>query len=224
LSWSVKENFRIYSRDLQTLLNDLLEVGEITAIGIGIAGDVRNNKLYSSTNLPEWNEQNFAEILSNEFQCEVKVDNDAVVAAFGELYYGSGKELEEFLYITWGTGIGGAVVNNGENLSITKIDWDRYLENWENLCGGKSLSEKYGKELSEFGDSEWIEIFNIFESEIIKITDEFKINNIIFGGGATTKQKVRFYDLAERLKSKDINLITSVLNDDVGLYGGFALL
>lgn len=44
----------------------------------------------------------------------VAVDNDANAATLGEQCYGKAKDLQDFLFVTLGTGVGGGVVCNGK--------------------------------------------------------------------------------------------------------------
>lgn len=213
-----------FEQDTNKLLSEL-RGQDIEFIGIGLPGDVRQNILYSSNNLTEWEKVDLQNTFqSNGINAGVKVDNDGVVAALGEAVYGHGITIKDFLYITWGTGIGGATVLIDDNKpKVKKINWDKYFDKWEELCGGKSLLKRYGRDLAMLTDYEWEDIFKNFKDQFIQISDLLNNKNIVIGGGATSKQVNRFTLLSKELNEMGINLKVSQLGDDVGLYGGFAL-
>lgn len=88
---------------------------DVVAVGAGIAGLVRYPEgvfvwgpHVSGTNIP------IREILEEEFGVPAAVDNDANTAALAELHSGAAVGRSHALLITLGTGIGGAVIADGE--------------------------------------------------------------------------------------------------------------
>lgn len=84
------------------------------AVGIGIAGVVQDGGVVRHPpNLPGWTTVPLQHILEERTGRTVRVDNDANAAAMAEAVYGAGRERPTFLYVTVGTGIGGAIVRAG---------------------------------------------------------------------------------------------------------------
>ncbi|MFH1148761.1 MAG: ROK family protein [Pseudomonadota bacterium] len=88
--------------------------GPIVGIGIGIAGaiDHINGIVRFSPNLPGWDYVPLAEILSKKLGLPVFVDNDVNLIALGEKWLGAGRDYENFLCMTLGTGVGGGLILN----------------------------------------------------------------------------------------------------------------
>ncbi len=84
----------------------------IEGIGIGSPGVVSPKKgtVENPPNLPGWTKVHIGKILTKEFNIPTFVENDANVAAIGELIYGAGKDLDSFIMITLGTGVGGGII------------------------------------------------------------------------------------------------------------------
>lgn len=84
------------------------------AIGVGAPApmDMRRGLILNAPNLPHWNGANVTEELQAAFDCPVFLGNDANCAAVGELVYGW--QAQDFLYVTWSTGIGGGIVSGGQ--------------------------------------------------------------------------------------------------------------
>ena len=93
------------------LHNNILK---LHGIGIGSPGTVsiKNGIVENPPNLPGWKKINLGSIIKKEFNTNVHVDNDANTAAIGEMIFGAGKNIDSFVMITLGTGVGGGIVFN----------------------------------------------------------------------------------------------------------------
>lgn len=88
-------------------------------LGVGIPGLVdRDGMLRFAPNLLGANGTQVREELQDRLgdRALVRVDNDVNCAAVGECTYGAGRERRDVLFVTIGTGIGGAIVSEGRLL------------------------------------------------------------------------------------------------------------
>ncbi len=90
-------------------------VPEIKGVGIGWPGllSVDREQVILLPNIPTVYDLPVVDILKKEFpSLPVKIENDAKCATIGELYFGNIKDLDNFVLVTLGTGVGsGAVIN-----------------------------------------------------------------------------------------------------------------
>jgi len=88
---------------------------QISGIGIGSPGIVFEGVvLGGADNLNGWANVPLLEIFTEKFGLPVFVDNDANVMGIGEVIYGAARNCTDVIFITIGTGIGGAIVMNGQ--------------------------------------------------------------------------------------------------------------
>ncbi len=105
---------------LRVLMRQLLAQCNVTAqqvigIGLGVPGpvDFESAQLVNPPLMPEWDSFSIRDYLREEFSAPVFVDNDVNLMALGELWRLQG-ELQNFLVIKVGTGIGCGIVCHGE--------------------------------------------------------------------------------------------------------------
>jgi glucokinase len=95
------------------IVEELAEPG--SPVGVGAAGLVSHDgEILYSPNLPTVRQAPLQKALLSATHHPLVVDNDANVAARGEIEYGAARGRRHALLVTLGTGIGGALLLNGE--------------------------------------------------------------------------------------------------------------
>ena len=86
--------------------------GNCLALGVGMPGPADVSKRISrmAINLPDWIEVPLADWLEGETGLPTVLENDANCAGVGEQWLGAGQHFDDFLFLTLGTGVGGAII------------------------------------------------------------------------------------------------------------------
>lgn len=99
---------------------DFIKVNEIpldniVGVGIGCPGSI-NSKLgvCDYSNNLKWYDLKIVEILNKYINLPIKITNDANAATLGEYKFGVGKNYQNAIMLTLGTGVGGGVIINGK--------------------------------------------------------------------------------------------------------------
>jgi len=88
---------------------------QVEGIGMGTPGVVYNGVvLGGAENLDGWEDLDLSSIFSEVSGLLVFVENDANVMGLGESVYGAARDCTDVLFFTVGTGIGGAMIINGD--------------------------------------------------------------------------------------------------------------
>ena len=121
---------------------------EIEEIGIAIPGTVNKTEVIKSVNLGLKNYK-IVEILNKKINIPIKIKNDAKSAAIAESKFGALKGYNRVLFLTLGTGIGGAVIINNKLLDTGDLPGCEIghmvieKDGLECNCGRKGCFEKY---------------------------------------------------------------------------------
>lgn len=105
------------ARVMEEVLKILDGYRDFQAVGISSAGQVDVEKgmiLYANENIPGYTGTKIREMIENKFHVPTAVLNDVNSAALGEARYGAGRGHDNFLCLTYGTGVGGAIVTGGQ--------------------------------------------------------------------------------------------------------------
>jgi glucokinase len=88
---------------------------QLIGVGIGAAnGNFRNGTIQSAPNLPWRGTIPLVKLFQNEIHVPCVLTNDANAAALGEMLFGGAKNMNDFIFITLGTGLGSGIVVNGQ--------------------------------------------------------------------------------------------------------------
>lgn len=178
-----------------TSVRDILREGErlkvfsesILGVGIGSPGPLNTKEgvIHFAPNLPGWIEVPLIQILRDELNLPIFLENDANAAALGEWWLGAGKNVDNLVLLTLGTGIGGGIIIEGEVLHGA---WDTAAEIGHMIiheggltcgCGKQGCLEAYAsatgvvkRTLAAIEKGEKTLLINLVENRLEDITCE----------------------------------------------------
>lgn len=111
-----QEGPELVIKRIEACIRDVARGGE--AISIAAPGPLNPWKgiIHQAPNLPGWRDVPLADILRHTFELPVYLNNDANLAALGEHRFGAGQEVDDLIYLTISTGIGGGIISQGRLL------------------------------------------------------------------------------------------------------------
>ena len=129
-------------------IKNLSKKYKIIKIGIAVPGTVCGTEIIKSVNLNVKN-YNLVQNLKKEIKVPIKIKNDAKSAAIAECKIGALKDYKRSIFLTLGTGIGGAVIVNGNLLDTGELpgcEFGHMIIQKNGIkcnCGKKGCFEKY---------------------------------------------------------------------------------
>ena len=231
---------------LKGIINSL-KTPDTQAIGIGVPSVVDREKgiVYNVQNIKDWDEVHLKTLLEAEFEMPVYIDNDANCFAYGEKIYGQGRDFENFVGITLGTGVGGGIVYKNRLLSDSNCGSGEfgeipYLDSiLEEYCGSRFFTRSAHLSAYEValkakeGDRASIDLYNEYGKHMAVLVKIILLvldpQAIIFGGAITRSFELFERSMHQYLKDfpypksiEKIRILTSEL-ENPGILGAGAL-
>jgi len=185
--------------------------GELAAVGIASFGPVDLNPAspsygyITSTPKPDWGQVDLRGRIQRALDLPVAFDTDVNAAAFGEhTWTAENKELDPFVYVTIGTGIGVGVLANGAPVhgmvhtegGHVYVPHDRerdpfpgvcpfHGDCFEGLASGPSMENRWGKraETLPAGHPAWDLEADYIALALVNLTYSLSPQRIVLGGG-----------------------------------------
>lgn len=193
----------------------------ISAIGIGSFGPIDLHKgssnygFITSTPKAGWANTDIVGRIKALLDVPVGFDTDVNAAALGEHYWGAGKGLHSFIYLTVGTGIGGGGLINGKllhglvhpemgHICIPQHIEDTYFGRcpyhnknslyscFEGLASGPAVEERWGQSPQSLSDDHkaWdLEAYYI-SMALVSYICTLSPQRIIIGGGVMRQERL----------------------------------
>jgi fructokinase len=213
---AVRDYFRQAAQDL----------GPLAAIGVGSFGPVELDRdsarhgFIGLTPKPGWSGTDIVGPLAREFRCPVGFDTDVNAAALAEHRWGAARDVENLVYLTIGTGIGGGVIVNGAPIhglmhpEIGHIFPRRHPldqdfagvcpfhgDCLEGVAAGPAILARTGKSLKELeaGHPQWDIEADYLGQLCAALVLTVSPQRIVMGGGVMTQTRL-FAPIRERLR------------------------
>lgn len=245
-----KDGALLVKDDIFASIHQLKEKYEIHGIAISTAGmvDPKTQTIaYANDNFKGYIGFDWKKLIEDEFKLNAVVENDVKSAALGEYYYGAGKGYDSMFALTVGTGIGGALIIDGQiyrgaSGQAGEIGYLPMKDNiFEKISSTTALINRAKDLYPEKNYSNGIEIFEAIdknEPEAIELIDNMTENlargianimlivspSIILIGGGISEQKDKFLDpIRQKVKNflpENVCNSTTITNTNLGNKSG----
>ena len=107
--------------DMVTSIQNLRQecgAGGLVGVGVGVPGfiDLEKGLVTRAANLPGFENFPIRDQIEKELGAPVILENDANAAALGEKWMGAGRDCDDLVLLTLGTGVGGGIISGGKIL------------------------------------------------------------------------------------------------------------
>lgn len=134
------------------ICDTLMEQYTLEGIAISSAGQIDHRNgvvVFATDNIPDYTGTPVADLVASHTGLPAAVDNDVNCMALGEYWQGAAKGFQNFICLTLGTGIGGALFLNGKLYTGARFSAGEighmclYPNGKPCTCGSKGCYEQY---------------------------------------------------------------------------------
>lgn len=209
---------------------------KIRGIGVGVPCALGKRKeVLGCANTPALNPAAIAKILARKYHAPVTIENDVKVAALAELTHGIGRKSKNFVFVAFGSGIGGAIVVDGKiytgalgwagefghmKMHIMNNKSKTVFANWEKLASAQFLKSYRGANVMKiFAKNIAVGLLNI----VYVLAPEY----IVVGGGLVNLWNKKFlHAVISEMKKSELpmpKIVLSRFGEYAGAYGAALL-
>lgn len=189
---------------------------ETLKIGIALAGQINwpDGLIINSPNLKFLNNTNLKKYLESKTKLPVFIDNDAHCFALSEAIIGSGKNYNNVIGLTLGTGIGGGIIINHKIIRGTNNSAGEF-GHMQIIAGGLKCSCGQLGHLESYASGQgMIKIFNKLTN---KDLDTFSIEKLFY---KKNKEALQTFTAMSKCLGMGLANIANNLNPDIIVIGG----
>jgi fructokinase len=218
--------------------------GKIAALGIGSFGPVDLDPAsptwgyITSTPKAGWRNTDLASAMGRQLGVPVAFDTDVNAAALGEHRWGAARGIDDFVYVTVGTGIGGGVMAGGKlvhgllhpEIGHLRVPHDRGVDPFSGVCpyhgdcleglaAGPAIAARWGRKAQEVPEDHpaWVLEAEYLAHLAATLTLVLSPQRILLGGGVM-RQVSLFPRIRRRLSALLGGYLESPALDDLETY------
>ena len=210
-------NKKVFLNELESILKKFSSFN-IKGIGVGAPGIINtsNGQIYYLPNVPGWKNYPLQNILRKKLKLPVFVDNDANLFALAEARCGAGKGKSRAIFLTLGTGLGGAIIFDGKILEgeMSALELGHVpiaLKGLKCSCGGRGCIETY------VGNKYLLSKYKKIKKNKIDVKD---VKEIFKRGLAQEKEALVVWKEFSYALGKFLSGMVNIFNPEVIIFGG----
>ncbi len=184
---------------LKIYLEKLLEIaGSKKVLSLGVASpaiiDKTRGSIIKPSHIP-WSYLPIDDYFKNELGCLATIGNDATLGGIAESKLGAGAKHKLVLYVTISTGIGTAIILNGEPITQQyNSEGGRQIIHshpfpgvaYQKVASGGAIKAKYHKTAAEItSKSDWEQIAKNISTGLFNLITIIQPDIVVLGGGVS---------------------------------------